>query len=56
MAGTVLRAHLIEGQTLKDLVQALNCNRSSLRIHLHKGVQLLRHWAQRDDLMPIQTS
>ena len=39
-AGTVLQAHLIEGQTLKDLAQAMNCSRSSLRLHLHEGVQL----------------
>ena len=56
MAGTVLQAHLIEGQTLKDLAQAMNCSRSSLRLHLHEGVQLLQQWAQRDGLMPIQTS
>ena len=49
MAGTVLQAHLIEGQTL-------NCSRSCLRLHLQEGVQLLRQWAQRDGLMPIQTS
>ena len=56
MAGTVLQAHLIEGQTLKDLAQAMNCSRSSLRLHLHEGLHLLRQWAQRDGLMPIQTS
>lgn len=56
MAGTVLQAHLIEGQTLKDLAQAMNCSRSSLRLHLNEDVQLLRQWAQRDGLMPIQTS
>jgi len=56
MAGTVLQAHLIEGQTLKDLAQAMNCSRSSLRLHLHEGLQLLRQWAQRDGLMPIQIS
>ena len=56
LAGTVLQAHLIEGQTLKDLAQAMNCSRSSLRLHLHEGVQLLQQWAQRDGLMPIQTS
>ena len=32
LAGTVLQAHLIEGQTLKDLAQAMNCSRSSLRL------------------------
>ena len=44
LAGTVLQAHLIEGQTLKDLdlAQAMNCSRSSLRLHLHEGVQLLQ--------------
>ena len=42
MDGTVLQAHLIEGQALKDLAQAMNCSRSSLRLHLHEGVQLLR--------------
>ena len=56
MAGTVLRAHFIEGQSLKDLAQALNCSRSSLRLHLNEGVGLLRQWAHRDGLMPIQTS
>ena len=56
LAGTVLQAHLIEGQTLKDLAQAMNCSRSSLRLHLHESVQLLQQWAQRDGLMPIQTS
>ena len=56
MAGTVLQAHLIEGQTLKDLTQTLNCSRSCLRLHLQEGVQLLRQWAQRDGLIPIQTS
>ena len=56
LAGTVLKAHLIEGQSLKDLSLALNCSRSSLRLHLHEGLGLLRQWAQRDGLMPIQTS
>ena len=52
----MLKAHLIEGQTLKDLAQAMNCSLSSLRLHLHVGLQLLRQWAQRDPLLPIQTS
>ena len=56
MAGTVLQAHLIEGQSLKDLAQALNCSRSSLRRHLNEGVELLQQWAQRDGLIPIQSS
>jgi len=56
MAGTVLHAHLIEGQSLKDLAQALNCSRSSLRLHLNEGIRLLREWAQRDGLMPSQAS
>ena len=56
LAGTVLEAHLIEGQTFKDLAQAMNCSLSSLSLHLHEGLQLLRQWAQRDGLMPIQTS
>ena len=56
LAGTVLQAHLIKGQTLKDLAQAMNCSRSSLSLHLHEGLQLLQQWAQRDGLMPIQTS
>ena len=56
LAGTVLKVHLIEGQTLKDLAQAMTCSRSSLRVHRHGGLQLLRQWAQRDGLMPIQTS
>ena len=54
--GTVLQAHLIEGQSLKDLAQALNCSRSSLRLHLHAGLRLIRQWAQCDGLIPIQTS
>ena len=41
LAGTV-QAHLIEGQTIKDLAQAMNCSRSYLRLHLHEGVQLLQ--------------
>ena len=36
LGGTVLQAHLIEGQTLKDLAKAMNCSRSSLRLHLHE--------------------
>ena len=56
LAGTVLQAHLIEGQTLKELAQTMNCSRSSLRLHLHEGVQLLREWAQRDGLIPMQSS
>ena len=52
----MLNAHLIEGQTLKDLAQAMNCSRSSLRVHLHEGLQLLWQWTQRDALMPIQTN
>ena len=56
MPGLVVQAHLIEGQSIKDLAQDLNCSRSSLRLHLHQGVGLLRQWAQRDGLMPIPTS
>ena len=56
LAVTVLQVPLIEGQTLKDLAQARNCSRSTLRIHLQEGLQLLRQWAQRDGLIPIQTS
>ena len=56
LAGTVLQAHLIEGQTFKDLTQGMNCSRSYLRLHLHEGLQLLRHWPQHERLMPIQTS
>jgi DNA-directed RNA polymerase specialized sigma24 family protein len=55
MAGTVLQAHLKEGQTLKDLAQIMNCSRSSLHLHLQEGLQLLRQWAQRDGLMLNQT-
>ena len=55
MAGTVLQAHLIEGQSLKDLAQALNSSRSSLRLHLYKGLHLQWLWARRDGLMPIQS-
>ena len=56
MPGTVLQAHLIEDQSIKDLSQALNCSRSTLRLHLHEGLHLLRQWARSDGLMPIQTS
>ncbi|MDO6351703.1 sigma-70 family RNA polymerase sigma factor [Synechococcus sp. YX-04-1] len=55
-AGMVLQAHLIEGQSLRDLAQGLNCSRSSLRLHLNEGLGLLRQWAHRDGLMPIHTS
>ena len=55
-AGMVLQAHLIQGQSLKDLAQALNCSRSSLRLYLNEGLGLLRQWAHRDGLMPIHTS
>ena len=56
MPRQVLQAHLIEGETIKDLAQAFNCSRSTLRLHLQEGLNLLRHWAQRDGLMPSQTS
>ena len=56
LAGTVLKGHLIEGQSLKDLAQVLNCSRSTLRLHLDEGIRLLRQWAQRDGLIPIQSS
>ena len=56
LAVTVLQAQLIEGKTLKDLAQAMNCICSSLRLQLHEGLHLLRPWAQRDGLAPIQTS
>ena len=56
MPGKVVKAHLIEGQSMQNLAKALNCSRSSLRLHLHEGVALLRQWAQRDGLMPIQTN
>ena len=55
-AGMVLQAHLIEGQSLRDLAQGLNCSRSSLRLHLNEGLGLLRQWAHRDGLLPIPTS
>ena len=55
-AGMVLQAHSIEGQSLKDLAQALNCNRSYLRLYMDKVLGLLRQWAQRDGLMPTQSS
>ena len=48
LAGTVLKGHLIEGQSLKDLAQVLNCSRSTLRLHLDEGLRLLQQWAQRD--------
>ena len=54
LAGTVLKAHMIEGQSLKDLAQVLKCSRSSLRLQLNEGLGLLRQWAQRDGLMPVQ--
>tara|TARA_B100000524_G_scaffold188972_1_gene97924 strand:- start:435 stop:614 length:180 start_codon:yes stop_codon:yes gene_type:complete len=56
MPGMVLQGHLIEGQSIKKLAQALNCNRSSLRLHLHEDLELLRQWAQRDGVVPVQTS
>ena len=56
MPGQVLQAHLIEGETIKDLAQAFNCSRSTLHLHLQEGLNLLRHWAQRDGLMPSQPS
>ena len=56
MPGTVLEAHMIEGQSLKELAQALNCSRSTVRLHLDEGLRILRQWARRDGLMPIQTS
>ena len=56
LAGTVLKGHLIEGQSLKDLAQVLNCSRSTLRLHLDEGLRLLQQWAQRDGLIPIQSS
>ena len=37
MPGLFLQDHLIEGQSIKKLAQALNCSRSSLRLHLHEG-------------------
>ena len=54
--GIVLHAHLIEGKSLKDLTQALKCSRSSLRLYLNEGLELLRRWAHRDGLMPFHTS
>ena len=56
LAGTVLKGHLIEGQSLKDLAQVLNCSRTTLRLHLDEGLRLLKQWAQRDGLIPIQSS
>ena len=55
MPAKVLKAHMIEGQSMKDLAQALNCSRKTLRHHLHEGLRILRGWAQRDGLLPIQT-
>ena len=55
-AGIVLQADLIEGQNLKELAQALNWNRSSLRLYLNEGLGLLLQWAHRDGLMSILTS
>ena len=54
MPGKILQAHLIERRSIKDLAQALNCSRSTLRIHLQEGLGLLQQWAQRDGLIPIQ--
>ena len=56
MPGQVLQAHLIGGETIIDMAQAFNCSRSTLRLHLQEGLNLLRHWAERDGLMPSQTS
>ena len=55
MPGKVLEAHLIEGQSIKDLAQALNCSRSNLQLHLNEGLALLRQWALRDGLMASQS-
>ena len=55
MPGKILQAHLIERRSIKDLAQALNCSRASLRIHLQEGLGLLRQWAQRDGLIHSQT-
>ena len=55
MPGKVLKAHLIEGQSIKDLAQALNCSRSNLQLHLNEGLALLRQWALRDGLMASQS-
>ena len=56
MPGKVLQAHLIDGQSIKDLAQRFKCSRSTLRLKLNEGLALLRQWAQRDGLMQIKTS
>ena len=55
MPGKVLQAHLIDGQSIKDLAQEFNCSRSTLRQQLKEGLALLRQWARRDGLMQIKT-
>jgi len=56
MPGKVVQAHLIERQSLKDLARTWNCSRASLRLDLKEGLGLLRQWAQRDGLLPVQTN
>ena len=56
MPGEVVQAHLIERKSIKDLAQKWKCSRASLRLHLNEGLEVLRQWAQRDGLLPVQTS
>ena len=56
MPSKVVQAHLIERKSIKDLAEKWKCSRASLRLHLNEGLGLLRQWAQRDGLMPVQTS
>ena len=56
MPGKVLQAHLIDGQSMKDLALIFNCSRSTLRLHLNEGLKILRQWARRDGLLILKTS
>ena len=56
MPGTVLQAHLIDGQSIKELAKAFHCSRSTLRKHLNQGLKILQQWAHRDGLMLAKIS
>ena len=47
----LLRAHLIEGKTLKQLSDHWQCSRSSLRRQVKDAIETLRQWAKRDGLL-----
>ena len=56
MPKRVLQAHLIEGQSIKELAHTFHCSRSTLRKHLNEGIKILQQWAQRDGLMEAKIS